>query len=57
MLTNKIFNASALPKLCIEQSMLSSKCIYAFYQTSFCLQSNVNMLAAKYCLIKGSEVD
>lgn len=44
-------------KLCIEQSMLSSKCIYAFYQTSFCLQSNVNMLAAKYCLIKGSEVD
>ena len=43
MLTNKIFNASAL--------MLSSKDSYAFYQTSFCLLSNVNMITIKYNLI------
>ena len=55
MLTNKIFNASALlskllslSKLCFEQSMLSGKDIYAFYQTYFCLLSNVNMITTKY---------
>ena len=32
MLTNKIFNASAL-KLCFEQFMLSIKDTFAFYQT------------------------
>ena len=40
MLTNKIFNASAL--------MLSIKFIFAFYQTYFCLLSNVNMITTKY---------
>ena len=44
MLTNKIFNASAL--------MLSIKRIYAFWQTYFCLLSNVNMIASKYNLIE-----
>ena len=39
MLTNKIFNASAL--------MLSIKSIYAFWQTYFCLLPNVNMIANK----------
>jgi len=38
-------------KLCFEQSMLSIKDSYAFYQTSFCLLSNVNMIAIKYNLI------
>ena len=59
MLTNKIFNASALlnrlsslSKLCFEQSMLSIKRIYAFWQTYFCLLSNVNMIASKYNLIE-----
>ena len=33
MLTNKIFNASALIEAIFEQSMLSGKDIYAFYQT------------------------
>ncbi len=28
--------------------MLSSKDIYAFYQTYFCLLSNVNMITTKY---------
>ena len=35
-------------KLCFEQSMLSIKDIYAFYQTYFCLLSNVNMITTKY---------
>lgn len=35
-------------KLCFEQSMLSIKDSYAFYQTSFCLLSNVNMITTKY---------
>ena len=39
-------------KLCLEQSMLSVKCIYAFNQTSFCLLSNVNMIVTKYYLIQ-----
>ena len=52
MLTNKIFNASALPKLCFEQSMLSIKCIFAYYQTYFCFLSNVNMIAVKYNIIQ-----
>ena len=39
MLTNKIFNASAL--------MLSIKFIFAFYQTYFCLLSNVYLFANK----------
>ena len=43
MLTNKIFNASAL--------MLSIKCIFAYYQIYFCLLSNVNMIAIKCNLI------
>ena len=50
MLTNKIFNASAL-KLCFEQSMLSIKRIFAYYQTYLCLLSNVNMIAVKCNLI------
>ena len=44
MLTNKIFNASAL--------MLSIKCIFAYYQTYFCFLSNVNMIAVKYNIIQ-----
>ena len=51
MLTNKIFNASAL-KLCFEQSMLSIKCIFAYYQTYFCFLSTVNMIAVKYNIIQ-----
>jgi len=43
MLTNKIFNASALK--------LTIKCIFAFYQIYFCLLSNVNMIAVKCNLI------
>ena len=39
-------------KLYFEQSMLSSKRIYAFWQTYFCLLSNVNMIASKYNLIQ-----
>ena len=39
-------------KLCFFQSMLSGKRIYAFYQTYFCLLSNVNMIAIKYDLIQ-----
>lgn len=38
-------------KLCFEQSILSIKRIYAFYQTCFYLRSNVNMIAIKYFLI------
>ena len=34
-------------KLCFEQSMLSIKSIYAFWQTYFCLLPNVNMIANK----------
>ena len=40
MLTNKIFNASALEAI--------FRVIYAFYQTYFCLLSNVNMITTKY---------
>ena len=43
-------------KLCFEQSMLSIKCIYAFWQTYFCLLSNVNMIASKYNLIEPQTV-
>ena len=32
--------------------MLSIKRIYAFWQTYFCLHSNVNMIASKYNLIE-----
>ena len=39
-------------KLCLEQSMLSIKFIYAFYQTYFRFLSNVNMIAIKYNLIQ-----
>ena len=39
-------------KLCFEQSILSIKCIYAFYQTYFRFLSNVNMIAIKYNLIQ-----
>ena len=39
-------------KLYFEQSMLSIKRIYAFWQTYFCLLSNVNMIASKYNLIQ-----
>ena len=39
MLTNKIFNASAL--------VLSIKYIFAYYQIYFCFLSNVNMIAIK----------
>ena len=39
-------------KLCFEQSMLSIKCIFAYYQTYFCFLSNVNMIAVKYNLIQ-----
>ena len=38
-------------KLYFEQSMLSIKDSYAFYQTSLCLLSNVNMITIKYNLI------
>ena len=55
MLTNKIFNASAL-EVYFEQSMLSIKRIYAFWQTYFCLLSNVNMIASKYNLIEPQTV-
>ena len=34
--------------------MLSIKFIYAFWQTSFCLLSNVNMIATKYNVYLGS---
>ena len=47
MLTNKIFNASALSKLCFYQSMLSIKYIFAYFQIYFCFLSNVNMIAIK----------
>ena len=40
----------SLSKLCLEQSMLSIKRIYAFYQRYFCLLSNVNMITIKYSL-------
>ncbi len=43
MLTNKIFNASAL--------LLPIKSIYAFYQIYICLLSNVNMITIKYDFI------
>ena len=33
------------------QSMLSIKCIFAYYQIYFCLLSNVNMIAIKCNLI------
>ena len=50
MLTNKIFNASAL-KLYLSQSLLPIKSIYAFYQIYICLLSNVNMITIKYDFI------
>ena len=40
----------SLSKLCLEQSMLSGKRIFAFYQRYFCLLSNVNMITIKYSL-------
>ncbi len=40
MLTNKIFNASAL--------MLSIKFIFAYWQTYFCFLSNVRLFTIKY---------
>ena len=51
MLTNKIFNASALSKLYLSQSLLPIKSIYAFYQIYICLLSNVNMITIKYDFI------
>ncbi len=35
-------------KVSFEQSMLSGKSIYAFYQTYFCFLSNVRLFAYKY---------
>ena len=46
MLKGEKFDAFAL-KLCFGQSMLSIKCIFAYYQMCFCLLSNVNMIAVK----------
>ena len=43
MLTNKIFNASAL--------MIAIKCSFAYYQIYFCLLSNTALLAIKYIFI------
>ena len=43
MLTNKIFNASAL--------MLTIKFCYAYWQTYFCLLSNLALLATKHIQI------
>ena len=40
----------SLSKLCLEQSMLSIKRIFAFYQRYLCLLSNVNMITIKYIL-------
>lgn len=40
----------SLSKLFLEQSMLSSKRIFAFYQRYFCLLPNVNMITIKYVL-------
>ena len=39
-------------KLCFEQSVLSIKCIFAYYQTYFYFLSNVNMIAVKYNIIQ-----
>ena len=47
MLTNKIFNASAL-KVCFERFVLSIKFIYAYWQTYFCFLSNVRLFTIKY---------
>ena len=41
MLTNKIFNASAL--------LLTIKSIFAYYQINLCLLSNHTMLSIKSC--------
>ena len=51
MLKGEKFDAFAL-KLYFEQSMLSIKRTYAFWQTYFCLLSNINMIASKYNLIQ-----
>ena len=56
MLTNKIFNASALSKLYLSQSLLPIKSIYAFYQIYICLLSNVNMITVKIDLKRRGRV-
>ena len=38
-------------KLCFEQSMLSIKRIYAFWQTYFCFLSNVRLFTIKYIVL------
>lgn len=51
MLTNKIFNASALYDISLGCIMLAIKCSFAYYQIYFCLLSNTALLAIKYFFI------
>ena len=63
MLTNKIFNASALTilasvALCLLSNvrLLTIKSIFAYYQIYFCLLSNTALLAIKYIFIIKKQV-
>ena len=46
-----LYQASFDVKACIEQSLLTIKFIFAYYQMCFCLLSNVNMIAVKFVFV------